>query len=152
MSTLSGERLALCAVTMSPAVENTLSLGTDVAGIPRKCLANLAKWGNCSSLSFHHTSGFDSTERLCTLSGVCNVVPPLQPPEKMAGMMFHVPLEISLQTVQPLVLFSLEVDRLWHCHWYCCWRPPLIPHLSSSSWKAGPKTKTQLKYNVVRSN
>lgn len=33
MSTFSGERLALCAVTMSPAVENTLSLGTDVAGL-----------------------------------------------------------------------------------------------------------------------
>lgn len=61
MSTFSGERLALCAVTMSPAVENTRSLGTDVAGTPRKDLANLAKWGNWLSLSFHHASGFDST-------------------------------------------------------------------------------------------
>lgn len=43
MSTFSGERLALWAVTMSPAVEKTRSLGTDVAGIPRKRLARLDK-------------------------------------------------------------------------------------------------------------
>ena len=46
MSTFSGDSDARCAVTMSPAVENTLSLGTDVAGTQSMHLAAFAKKGN----------------------------------------------------------------------------------------------------------
>ena len=43
--TLSGLRLALWQLTISPAVEKTLSAGTDVAGMQRYFLASLARVG-----------------------------------------------------------------------------------------------------------
>lgn len=52
---------------MSPAVENTLSLATLVACTARYRLASLDKCGYWCSLSFHHFSGFESTEITLTI-------------------------------------------------------------------------------------
>ena len=49
----------LCAVTTSPAVEKTLSLGTEVAGMPRCTLATVAICGNLAALSRYQTKGSD---------------------------------------------------------------------------------------------
>ena len=48
LSTCSALSAALWAETTSPAVEKTLSDGTDVPGIPKYFLANLASSGNLS--------------------------------------------------------------------------------------------------------
>ncbi len=48
MSTFSGVKVDLRLVTMFPAVENTLSEGTEVAGTHIKLLANCASLGNLS--------------------------------------------------------------------------------------------------------
>jgi len=62
LSTFSAKRRDLLAVTMSPAVEKTRSLGTDVPWTARLRWANLAMCGYLCSLLFHHASGSSSTE------------------------------------------------------------------------------------------
>ncbi len=62
LSTFSAKRRDLLEVTMSPAVEKTRSLGTDVPWTARLRWANLAMWGYLCSLLFHHASGSSSTE------------------------------------------------------------------------------------------
>ena len=56
-STFSAVSNDLCAETTSPAVEKTLSLGTDVAGMERYNLADFARWGRMASFDFHHAKG-----------------------------------------------------------------------------------------------
>ncbi len=57
-STCSDLRVLLCAVTMSPAVEKTLSAETLVPGMHRKPFASLDSSGYACSCSFHQLSGF----------------------------------------------------------------------------------------------
>ncbi len=52
--TISGSRQDLVAVTMSPAVLNTLSLGTEVPGILKTDLATLASFGYLKQFTCHH--------------------------------------------------------------------------------------------------
>ena len=52
-STCSGSKTLLCVVTMSPAVLNTLSAGTLVAGIQRYLLAMVDNNGSSSSWALH---------------------------------------------------------------------------------------------------
>jgi hypothetical protein len=61
LSTLSGARRDRLALTMSPAVEKILSLGTEVPGTQRRRFAAFATWGNLHSLVFHHMKGSAST-------------------------------------------------------------------------------------------
>lgn len=57
LSTFSALSALLVAVTMSPAVLNTLSLGTLVDGIPSRFLASLTSSGKWDSFVFHHIRG-----------------------------------------------------------------------------------------------
>ena len=57
MSILSGCKEFISEVTTSLAVENTLSLGTEVTGTQGHSLTNPARRGNSSWWSFHHISG-----------------------------------------------------------------------------------------------
>lgn len=57
ISTFSGSSWDLWAVTMSPAVENTRSLGTGVAGMERYALASWDSKGYWERLSLHHFRG-----------------------------------------------------------------------------------------------
>lgn len=57
LSTFSALSALLVAVTMSPAVLNTLSFGTLVDGIPSRFLASLASSGKWDSFVFHHNRG-----------------------------------------------------------------------------------------------
>jgi len=65
-STFSGFRRFLSLVTVKPAVEKSLSLGVDVAGMQRIDLATLARWGKRNSFCSHQCSGWQS--RAATLS------------------------------------------------------------------------------------
>ena len=56
-STFSGLREFLNLVTVSPTVENNLSLGVEVAGIQSNDLATLDRCGNWDSFCFHHSKG-----------------------------------------------------------------------------------------------
>ena len=68
MSTLEGLRLALRRLTISPALEKTLSDGTDVAGIPKYLRANMVRRGYRPPFNFHHCKG------LVLISGVRSCV------------------------------------------------------------------------------
>ena len=57
MFTCSRLRQDLNLVTVSPAVENTLSAGVDVAGMHRYFLATYETKGKRCSFDFHHSSG-----------------------------------------------------------------------------------------------
>ncbi|KAH3894430.1 hypothetical protein DPMN_018587 [Dreissena polymorpha] len=57
MSTFSGSRQALWALTKSPAVEKILSLGTDVPCITRYLDATCASTGYVFCFSLHHFRG-----------------------------------------------------------------------------------------------
>ena len=59
-SAFSAVRLVLKLLTISPAAENILSEGTNLAGIQRYCLARIAKVGNHPSLFFHQVRGSES--------------------------------------------------------------------------------------------
>ena len=61
VSTCSSDKHALCEVTTSPAVENTLSLAREVACTTRYFLATFDKRGNLFSFTFHHKSGSESS-------------------------------------------------------------------------------------------
>ena len=63
MSTFSGDSAERWAVTMSPAVEKTRSLGTDVPWAVRYSLANLARRGKDCSCSLHHARGLEDKGR-----------------------------------------------------------------------------------------
>ena len=65
MSEFSGSKLLLFSSIISPAVENTLSAGTEVAGMQRKCFATLAIVGKRSAFFCHHCREFSSEERDC---------------------------------------------------------------------------------------
>ena len=67
LSTKSGSRHDLVAVTISPAVLNTLSIGTDVPGILSNDIATAESRGNVSLLSLHHSNGFSVTGMLSHL-------------------------------------------------------------------------------------
>ena len=58
-STVSGSSDALSLFTRSPAAENVVSEGIEVAGTARYCLASLLNLGNFISLSCHHFKGSD---------------------------------------------------------------------------------------------
>lgn len=60
MSTFSGERRERLALTISPAVENTLSLATEVPGTQRYLLACFETQGNLCWCNFHHWNGLPS--------------------------------------------------------------------------------------------
>ena len=62
MSTFSLLSAALWAVTISPAVENTLSLGREVAGIPIYILAIAASKGYLKALTRHQSSAEFNSE------------------------------------------------------------------------------------------
>ena len=68
MSTLEGLRLALRRLTISPALDKTLSDGTDVAGIPKYLRANMVRRGYRPPFNFHHCKG------LVLISGVRSCV------------------------------------------------------------------------------
>lgn len=57
LSTIEELRLALCAVTISPAQLKILSDGTDVAGILSLFLARFDKCGKYTEFVCHHKSG-----------------------------------------------------------------------------------------------
>ena len=61
-STVSGFREDLNLFTVSPAVENILSAGAEIAGIHKSDLATFARFGKQTLLSFHQTSGLTSLE------------------------------------------------------------------------------------------
>ncbi|KAH3897860.1 hypothetical protein DPMN_022056 [Dreissena polymorpha] len=56
MSTNSGTKDALWAVTISPAELNTRSAGTDVAGMHKRCFATEASYGNWIQFFFHQSN------------------------------------------------------------------------------------------------
>ena len=60
ISTCSGVRLDRKQETVSPATENTLSAGVDVATMDKYFLANGASTKNLLSLTFHHSRGEES--------------------------------------------------------------------------------------------
>lgn len=62
-STCAGVRLLRCAVTISPAVEKTLSAATLVPGIHKYRLASPAKRGKAVWWVLHQLSGFSDRER-----------------------------------------------------------------------------------------
>ena len=57
-STFFGFKQLLNLVTISPAVENTLSEGVDVAGMQSSRFATYDTTGKRAEFSFHHFSGF----------------------------------------------------------------------------------------------
>ena len=59
--TCSGVRRDRILVTVSPAAENTLSDGTDVAGMHKYLFANFANLGNRTPLSLHQPVGVQSS-------------------------------------------------------------------------------------------
>ena len=63
MFTLSGLRLALFLVIVFPEMENTLSEGTDEAGMHSSRLASLEREGNLSALFFHQSRALESGSR-----------------------------------------------------------------------------------------
>ena len=65
MSEFSGSKLLRFSLIISPAVENTLSAGTEVAGMQRKRFATLAIVGKRSAFFCHHCRQFSSEERDC---------------------------------------------------------------------------------------
>ena len=50
----------LCVVSVSPAVENTLSHGTEVADIPQINIDRVERSGYLRLLACHHNNGFNS--------------------------------------------------------------------------------------------
>ena len=61
-STWIGLKEDLCVVSVSPAVENTLSHGTEVADIPKINIDTIERSGYLWLLACHHNNGFSSRD------------------------------------------------------------------------------------------